>query len=997
MRDGPVRKLPASAALARRGFTLVELMITLTVLAVVLVVLTTVMYTAARSKVATANRIESSQASRVAVDMMARDLRSAGYGADMGSSPTPQAPFAYVDSLQVLIDENLNPFPDTTSVHLGPLAYNPTGSPRPFPLNGTSWTPPKKYVTGAEVVRWTLDVNNDGVVDQNDIADANGVDAQRTPNPNDYVLVRQVYGDSSGATPTPGNNGGSMERIALIKKPGGTVPPLFTVYMKGITTPWDWSSGPVPANQLQNIERVTIQVVAPSARADWRGQYAETKLKTEVYSIRNVPNFSTTEFNVSGYVFADIGAVKNGVQDVGEPGLSGVTVKLGKYLSTTTNSLGYYQFAATAGTYALRHTPPGGYKVETNPDSFVVTIGPSTARSFADTVIAGGWVTAKVFEDLDNDGVWDTNEPWREDEKLTLSPTGESRVTDAYGTTIFMSPVGAYTLTLDVPDSLTCTTSNPATGTMTLGGSQTKYFALKRQSSATVSGSVWMDKNSNGVYEGSESGIQNVWVGVTSNGGTNVLSFAFSDNHGNYNLTVPANSPPGTSPYAIEAIPPSGYYPTTAASFSAVLLTAGQTLSSKNFGMNSFQKITLNSARVLCLASGDLMEKDWSNNQAPQADADLILGADANGTDQISIWFNQYNSPALFSTNRSYARQAPNSVLCVAADSLTEDPAPYSGRLDIVTGTKLAGAGNLFAWYTQYTSGNEGYLPSTYSKAYKTFDNGDVQAVVTTNCTGGTGIDIIAGTKSPTAGQGTIEIWKSDDAILPSFSRLEIYPPSGVIPSNSLGEVTAMALADLKNSGKKDLVVGTRTGTYNGQVMIFSRKDSSFVYRLDEKKTITNGSVTTLACVDVNHDGRLDIVAGTQTGTAGGNLLYYRNKGTSVLSFSMDDSITAPGIPLSLAAGDLGGSNGTDMVLGWRTNETSYNGGVTIYYLDSGNLTGAAAVDPSGGTVTNMAPAVTVNNFNYGVKPAPPYPYQTDIAAGIKSSATTGALIVFVR
>ena len=44
-----------------------------------------------------------------------------------------------------------------------------------------------------------------------------------------------------------------------------------------------------------------------------------------------------------------------------------------------------------------------------------------------------------------------------------------------------------------------------------------------------------------------------------------------------------------------------------------------------------------------------------------------------------------------------------------------------------------------------------------------------------------------------------------------------------------------------------------------------------------------------------------------------------------------------------------------------------------------------------------MAPAVTVNNFNYGVKPAPPYPYQTDIAAGIKSSATTGALIVFVR
>src|SRR5262245_7748515 len=114
---GPSPKpLRAIRAEPPRGFTLVELMITLTVLAVVLIVLTTVMYTAARSKVATANRIESSQASRVAVDMLARDLRSAGYGADMSSTPTPQAPFAYVDSLQVLINENLNPFPDTTSV-----------------------------------------------------------------------------------------------------------------------------------------------------------------------------------------------------------------------------------------------------------------------------------------------------------------------------------------------------------------------------------------------------------------------------------------------------------------------------------------------------------------------------------------------------------------------------------------------------------------------------------------------------------------------------------------------------------------------------------------------------------------------------------------------------------------------------------------------------------------------------------------------------------------
>src|SRR5689334_17870044 len=93
---------------AQRGFTLVELMITLVVLAVVVIVLTTVMLTAQRGKVQSSNRIESSQAARIALDMMARDLRSAGYGVDRDASPA-QPPIAYIDSLQVLICEDLTP------------------------------------------------------------------------------------------------------------------------------------------------------------------------------------------------------------------------------------------------------------------------------------------------------------------------------------------------------------------------------------------------------------------------------------------------------------------------------------------------------------------------------------------------------------------------------------------------------------------------------------------------------------------------------------------------------------------------------------------------------------------------------------------------------------------------------------------------------------------------------------------------------------------------
>ena len=40
------------------------------------------------------------------------------------------------------------------------------------------------------------------------------------------------------------------------------------------------------------------------------------------------------------------------------------------------------------------------------------------------------------------------------------------------------------------------------------------------------------------------------------------------------------------------------------------------------------------------------------------------------------------------------------------------------------------------SWFAQASSGNEGFFPTSYSSAYKTTDNGDVQAVVTGNFVG---------------------------------------------------------------------------------------------------------------------------------------------------------------------------------------------------------------------------------------------------------------------
>src|SRR5262249_51671802 len=215
-------------------------------------------------------------------------------------------------SRQGLLSSTRDPSPDPSAVPRAPPAQTPTGPPKPFPLNGTPWQPPIRYRSGAEVIRWTLDVNNDGVVDASDMADpVDGVDAQRTPNPNDYVLERQVYGDSTALVAN--NNGPTTQHVALVRRPGGAIPPMFRVYLQGSTIPWDWSNGPIPASRLSDITRVEVNVTATAGRPDWRGQYAETQLHSDVNSLRNTPNFGAKTFAIDGYVFAD--ANKNGVKD----------------------------------------------------------------------------------------------------------------------------------------------------------------------------------------------------------------------------------------------------------------------------------------------------------------------------------------------------------------------------------------------------------------------------------------------------------------------------------------------------------------------------------------------------------------------------------------------------------------------------------------------------------------------------------------------------------
>lgn len=981
------------------GFTLVELMVSLAIFAVVAVAVTMVLMTSAKNKQETSANVEAQQTARAALDLMARDIRSAGYGTDQDYG-TPQPAIAYIDSAEIIMSQNQLPFPDNGTGPLAPLAYNPAADPKPFPLNGTSYAPPIRYRTGAELVRYTLDANNDGSINASDVSAAAGADAASTPNPNDMVLLRQVYGDSTGNVAN--NNGGTTERVALVRKPGAGVPPIFTVYMKGSSTPWNWANGPVPVGQLEDIARVVMNVTATSSRPDKNGQYVETTLKSEVSATRSVPNFGAKTFVVSGYVYEDKN--QNRAMDGSDVGIPGATVRLGPQTSYTAAN-GFYQFRAAAGTYTLKHTPAAGYGSFSSPDTFSITItNAAVTRSFADTLRSGGWVTARAYEDIDGDGTMGATEGYLN--AIQFYATGSNGntatgSTDANGSVSLFVSTGAYTLGATPPDSLTATTTNPVSGSISNGGTGSATFGFKKQYTGRIQGKVYSDANRNGALDGAETGIADVWVGVSDDGGVNVLGYANTNASGDYSITVPINSPPTTKPYTVYTVPPGGYFPTGTTAIGGLYVTTGGTLTGKNFGMANYQIITLNASRVLSLVAADLVENDWQANKTnlARADKDLILGADAGGTDNVSVWFNKYAASPLFGANPSnpdgYTRLAPNSVMAMAVDTL--DTNDDKTRPDLVTGTKYTTSGNFFVWFTQGSKSNEGFLPTSYSTSrnYKTTDNGDVQAVVTLDCGGGSRPDIIVGTKSATAGQGSVEVWLSNDATTPAFTQNERFT---TINGSTMGEVTGLAVGDMDGDGDKDLVVVTRTSDYNGQVCVYENYGRTAGGRFREKftRSFSGDAMTCVSLADGDGDGRLDIFLGTQRSVATGRVFQYKNGGS--FGFTQDAVVSAGGIVQSITAADLGGSTSrTDVAVGYRTSSTGYGGGVRVYYLDTGRINGAGT-DPSGGSVVNMVPALTWANFNYGLNTtAPPSPYLSDLAAGMKSSATTGALIVFVR
>gem|GEM_PF-2241086 len=141
--------------------------------------------------------------------------------------------------------------------------------------------------------------------------------------------------------------------------------------------------------------------------------YGDTTLEIDAITARKSVKKPSTG-SIGDTVFLDEN--RNGVQDFGESGVSGVTLTLNGSNPTLTVGDGYYLYDdLTADTYTVQVQVPSGYEATTS-TSHPVVLG--TGEDYLDAdfgiapkIIELGRISGVKFEDLNEDGTLDDGEP----------------------------------------------------------------------------------------------------------------------------------------------------------------------------------------------------------------------------------------------------------------------------------------------------------------------------------------------------------------------------------------------------------------------------------------------------------------------------------------------------------------------------------------------------------------------------------------------------------
>ena len=266
---------------------------------------------------------------------------------------------------------------------------------------------------------------------------------------------------------------------------------------------------------------------------------------------------------------------QDGIQDVGEPGIAGVTARL--YTSptafvaaTTTDISGTYQFTGLiAGEYAVVFDPstlPTGYAFSPHAqggnnltDSDVLNL--VTGKTHYITLTSGenrwsidagayqalGSIGDTIWQDDNGNGVPEMGEAGIPSVLVTLKyPTGlsVSATTNPNGRYLFSNlPTGTYTVTVDdatLPTGylqtydLDATLDHRASGITLTPGQNRTDVNFGYIPAASVGGTVWEDLSEDGIQDGGELGVSGVTVTLLDNVGIQVGTPITTDPIGNY-------------------------------------------------------------------------------------------------------------------------------------------------------------------------------------------------------------------------------------------------------------------------------------------------------------------------------------------------------------------------------------------------------------------------------------------------------------------------------
>ncbi|WP_322494448.1 SdrD B-like domain-containing protein, partial [Chloroflexus sp.] len=313
----------------------------------------------------------------------------------------------------------------------------------------------------------------------------------------------------------------------------------------------------------------------------------------------NDPTWDMGVFNrasVGNFVWEDRNG--NGVQDTGEPGISGVTVTLYR---ASDNSVAGTATTLADGSYSITGLLPGEYYIVFSnlPSGYIFTAAdqgdnaldsdanPTTGRTANFTLVSGQtdptWdaglfgaasIGNYVWLDVNGDGIQNDGTTGIADVTVTLSGTTSAGVavnrtttTDSTGFYLFegLAP-GTYTVTVVRPsgyeftaanqgtDDAVDSDANPTSGAMSatvlVSGEADLTWDAGLYRPASIGDRVWRDVNGDGVQDAGEPGISGVTVTLTGAGPDGVFGTAddlsrttTTDSNGEYLFD---NLPPGS-------------------------------------------------------------------------------------------------------------------------------------------------------------------------------------------------------------------------------------------------------------------------------------------------------------------------------------------------------------------------------------------------------------------------------------------------------------------